>query len=177
MGTSGHLPFPAAGAGWQKVFSDFTIPEGAERLRIMINVVGAAQAWADDLTVEEILSDGGTKPVVFSGASPAAALMKRWVQLYHGEGRPWLEFGRLLHPPTLNCATQIYEALSRGKNDTVVRTPRNLPVVLHNAFRAPDGTEAVVLANTSLAPQQVTLEWHGKTLSLDLPPADAMLVR
>ena len=177
VGGSGRLPFPAAGAGWQKVSSDFTVPEGAERLRIMINVAGVAQAWADDLAVEEVLSDGVTKPVIYSGASPAAKLMQRWVQLYHGEGRPWLEFGRLLHPPKLDCATQIYEALSRGKNDTVVRTPRNLPVVLHNAFRAPDGTEAVVLANTSLALQHVTLEWHGKTLSLDLPPADARLVR
>ena len=177
FGHGGALPFPAAGAGWQKISSDFTVPENAERLRIMINLAGVAQAWADDMTVEEILPGGGTQPVIFSGAAPAAQLMQRWVALYHGEGRPWLEHGRMLHPPKLTCATQVYEALSRGKNETVVRTPRNLPVVFHNAFRAADGSEAVVLANTTLAPQHVTLEWHGQPRELDVPPADALLVK
>jgi hypothetical protein len=48
---------------------------------------------------------------------------------------------------------------------------------LHNAFRAPDGAAAVVLANPTSAPQHITLEWQGKSLPLDLPPADAMLVK
>ena len=177
LGHGGALSFPSAGAGWQKVASDFTVPENAERFRIMINLAGVAQAWVDDMAVEEILPGGGTQPVIFSGAAPAAKLMQRWVALYHGAGRPWLEHGRMLHPPHLQCATQTYEALSRGKNETVVRTPRTLPAVLHNAFRAADGTEAVVLANTTLAPQHVTLGWHGRTLPLDIPPADALLVK
>ena len=176
-GHGSHLPFPAAGAGWQKVAADFTVPAGVERLRIMINVVGTARVWADDLALDEILPDGSTKTVIFSGSSPVAKFMQRWVALYHGEGRPWLEFGRMLHPPQLTCATTTYQALSRGKKETAVRTPRALPAVLHNAFRAPDGTEAVVLANPTLEAQHVTLTWHGRAQELDLPPADALLVK
>ncbi|MCX7010785.1 MAG: hypothetical protein NTY53_26680, partial [Kiritimatiellaeota bacterium] len=177
VGRSGHLPFPAAGAGWQKVSADFSVPAGAEYLRIMINAAGPVRAWVDDMTLVEIFSNGSTKPVLFSGASPAAKFMQRWVALYHGEGRPWLEFGRMLHPPPLACAANSYQALSRGKKDSVVRTERALPAVFHNAFRAPDGTEAVVLANPTLEPQHVTLEWHGNKLPLDLPPADALLIK
>jgi len=176
-GHGGQLPFPAAGAGWQKVAADFTVPAGAERLRIMINVAGVAQAWVDDLTLDENLPDGSTRTVIFSGSSPAAQLMQRWVALYHGAGRPWLEFGRMLHPPKLNCATHLYQAPSRGKKETVVYTARTLPAVLHNAFRAPDGTEAVVLANPTLEAQHVTLSWHGKSMPLDIPPADALLIK
>ncbi len=177
VGRSGGLPFPSAGAGWQKVSADFTVPADAEMLRIMINVIGAARAWTDDMTLEEILPDGSTKPALYSGASPVAKFMQQWVALYHGDGRPWLQFGRMLHPPALVCATNIYEAPSRGKNDSVIYTPRALPAVLHNAYRAPDGTEAVVLANPTPTAQHAKLTWHGKTTELDVPPATAMLVK
>jgi len=176
-GPGGHLDFPAAGAGWQNVRADFAVPGGAEKLRIMIHIVGAARAWVDDITLEEILSDGSTKPAVFAGNSPRDRFMQRWVALYHGEGRPWLQFGRMLHPPALTCATATYQAYSRGKNGVAVLTARTLPAVLNNAFVAPDGKEAVVLANPTLTPQQVTLRWHNKTQELTVPPADAMLVR
>ena len=125
VGRGGRLPFPAAGAGWRKVAADFTVPAGAERLRIMIHVAGAARAWVDDMTLEEILPDGSARPAIFSGASPVSRFMQRWVALYHGEGRPWLQFGRMLHPPLLACATSTYQAASRGKGDTVVHTARH----------------------------------------------------
>ena len=176
-GRSGRLAFPPAGAGWRKVSADFTVPAGAERLRIMIHVAGAAQAWVDDMAIAEILPDGSEKPAIFSSESVVSRFMQRWVTLYHGEGRPWLQFGRMLHPPRLSCATNTYEALSRGQNNTIVHTPRTLPAVLHNAFRAADGLEAVVLANPTLVLQHITLAWHGKVQELDVPPADAMLVK
>jgi hypothetical protein len=176
VGRGGHLVFPAAGAGWQKVSADLTVPEGAEMLRIMINLVGEARAWVDDMALDEVLPDGGTKPVVFSGASPAARLMQRWVALYHGEGRPWLQHGRMIHPPPLTCATNAYQAISR-RGTGYTRTERPLPAVFHNAFRAADGSEAVVLANPTATAQHAKLTWHGQPRELDVPPADAVLIR
>lgn len=177
VGQGGQLPFPANGSGWQRVSADFTVPEGAGLLRVMINLVGPARAWVDDMTLEELLPEGGTKPVVYSGASPVAKFMQQWVALYHGEGRPWLQFGRMLHPPPLACASNTYQARSRGKNIPATHTARTMPAVLHNAFRAPDGAEAVVLANPTPDAQRAKWTWHGRTTDLEIPPASAMLVK
>ena len=43
--------------------------------------------------------------------------------------------------------------------------------------RAPDGADAVILANITRERQSVTLEWQGKTRSLTLPPAEALVIR
>jgi hypothetical protein len=176
LGHGGRLPFPAAGAGWTQVTADCTVPAGAEMLRIMIHVTGTAKAWADEVTLDEILPDGSIKPVHYTPTSLDARLMQRWVALYHGAGRPWLQFGRMLHPPPLACATNTYQAASR-RGDKYAHTERALPAVFHNAFRAPDGAEAVVLANTTRETQHVTLKWKGQDLPLDLPPADALLIK
>ena len=176
LGQGGRLPFPAAGTGWQFGTADFTIPSGADTLRIMVHVAGAARAWVDDLALEQIQPDGRTSPARFPHNTLAAQLMHRWVTLYHGEGRPWLQFGRLLHPPKLNCAAMVYPALSR-QGEKTIRTERTLPSVLHNAFKAPDGTEAVVLANATRETQSVSLHWHGKTIPLTLQPAAAIVVK
>lgn len=176
LGQGGQLPFPAAGTGWQFVSADFTLPSGAETLRIMIHVTGAARAWVDDLALAELSPDGRAAPARFPTNSLAAQLMHRWVTLYHGEARPWLQWGRLLHPPSLTCATAVYPALSR-QGEKTIRTERPMPAVLHNAFRSPDGTEAVVLANTTREVQSVSLRWHGKNIPLTLQPAAAMIVK
>jgi hypothetical protein len=176
LGQGGRLPFPAAGTGWQLATTDFTIPPEADTLRIMVHVTGPARAWVDDLALEEIGPDGHASPARFPANSLPAQLMHRWVTLYHGEGRPWLQFGRLLHPPRLTCATTVYPALSR-KAEKFVRTERTMPAVLHNAFRSPAGIEAVVLANTTREMQTVALEWHGQKISLTLQPAEARIVK
>lgn len=176
LGQGGRLPFPAAGAGWKMVTADFTIPSGADTLRIMVHVTGTARAWVDDLMLEELQPDGRTPPARFSSHTLAAQLLQQWVTLYHGEARPWLQFGRLLHPPQLTCAATPYQAVSR-QGEKTVRTERTMPAVLHNAFRAPDGTEAVVLANATREMQTVTLQWHGKATTLALQPAEARLVK
>jgi len=90
--------------------------------------------------------------------------MKRWVALYHGEGRPYLFLGRMLHPPKLETATITY----RGQP---------LPALVHSAYRAPDGSEAVVIANATDAVQMGKLYWKGRELRLELPPGDARLIR
>ena len=163
-GQGGHLPFPAAGAGWTRVSADFTVPAGAEMMRIMCNAAGEARAWVDDVTLEAVQADGSAKEVRYAGLSSDARFMRKWVALYHGEGRPWLAHGRLLHPPKLACSTITYR-------------DRPTPAVFHNAFRATDGKVAVVLANATREPQAVTLSWRDKRMSLTLEADGALLVQ
>lgn len=173
-GKGGRLPFPAAGSGWQRVSADFTVPTNATTLRIMIHLSGPATAWVDDMALEEILATGTATVARYSKLSPLTKLMQRWVELYHGEGQPWLQMGALLHPPQLECVGASYNFKAKRAKSA---TERHVPSVFHNAFRAPNGQEAVVLANATTEPQHVTLTWKGKTLSLDLPGADALLVK
>ena len=164
LGHGGSLKFPEAGAGWSRVSADFTIPAGTEMMRIMIHINGPAQAWVDDVTLAEVLPDGGVKEVRHTGHSSDERFMQRWVSLYHGEGRPWLQYGTLLHPPKLECATVTYR-------------DRPTPAVFHNAFRAPDGKIAVVLANATREPQAVVLSRRGKSMPLTLEADGVMLVK
>jgi hypothetical protein len=164
LGAGGKLVLPAARSDWSRVTARLTVPEGAEIMRIMIHLEGKAQAWVDDMTLEEELPDGTARQARYAGISGETRFMRRWVELYHGEGRPWLQFGRMLHPPKLTCATTTYR-------------DRPVPVVLHNAFRAADGREAVVLANATRAPQPATLRWKGKDLSLRLQLGEVLLLK
>ncbi len=86
-GQGGRLKFPAPGSGWQKVAADFKMPDSAEMLRIMCHVSGEAVVWVDEMRLEEALADG-RKEVVSSGFTSDSRFMQRWVELYHGEGRP-----------------------------------------------------------------------------------------
>ena len=163
-GQGGQLKFPAPGAGWVRASADFTVPAGAEMLRIMCNARGEAKAWVDDVTLEAVLPDGGAREVRYSGLSADARFMRKWVALYHGEGRPWLMYGRLAHPPKLACATIAYR-------------DRQVPAVFHNAFRSPDGKVAVVLANATREKQRATLSRRGKALEVALEADDVVLIQ
>ncbi|MCX7064759.1 MAG: hypothetical protein NT024_09455, partial [Proteobacteria bacterium] len=138
--SAGRILMPAEGVGWTRGAAEFTVPIGAAYqwmyLWVMIHVTGKATVWVDDVTLEEVRADGTAAVVMRSTPPQDHEFMRRWVELYRGEGRPWLQFGRMLHPPKLECGT----IRSRGGE---------MPAVLHNAFRAPDGHEAVVLANAT----------------------------
>ncbi|MCX7824270.1 MAG: DUF6259 domain-containing protein [Verrucomicrobiae bacterium] len=162
--SAGRIVMPAPGSGWTRGSAEFTVPGNATFLRIMINASGKATVWVDDVTLEEVHADGTTVPVMLSTLPPDHDLMRAWVELYHGEGRPWLQFGRMLHPPKLACAT-------------ITHHDRAMPAVLHNAFRAPDGREAVVLANATREKQAATLTWKGKESRLELMPGGVALVK
>ena len=69
-----------------------------------------------------------------------------------------------MHPPKLTCATITYR-------------DRPTPAVFHNAFRSPDGTVAVVLANATREPQAVTLTRRGKSMELTLEADGVALVK
>lgn len=50
------------------------------------------------------------------------------------------------------------------------------PAILHNAFRAPDGTAATILVNITEQPQTGQLTWSGTTTELTLAPWELRLV-
>lgn len=55
--------------------------------------------------------------------------------------------------------------------------PREIPAIFHNAFQAPDGSEAVVMVNVTDQQQEGTLVWHGEKTALALSPWELRLVR
>jgi hypothetical protein len=164
-GGGGRVPFAAPGAGWLQGSAEFTVPPGTTFLRIMIHIEGPAKAWVDDMLLEEVRPDGTTAVAMTSGLPPEHRLMTQWIRLFHGAAKPYLLFGRMLHPPPLEVA------------GTVTWRGKTLPAILHNAFRAPDGTEAVILANGSSDTQSATLTWNGRAQVLTLEPQEARLVR
>jgi hypothetical protein len=156
------IPLPKPG-DWTRGQVEFTLPEQTQTLRIMLHVNGHARLWIDDLRLEEVLPDGRTVEVQRSRRSPEQGAMQQWIALYHGQGRPWLQFGRMLHPPRVDCAT-------------LEREGRQFAAVQHNAFAAADGSEAVILANATDRPQTATLTWHGKTQRIELAPEELRLL-
>lgn len=156
-----RIPFPEPDGQWHLGSASFTAPAGTQTLRIMLHVSGDARVWVDDMAIV----DEATGQTVEVDAVPADHdLTRQWSVLFHGEGRPYLLHGRMLHPPRLECETIPY------RSGTV-------PAILHNAFRAPDGSEAVVLCNVTDSERVGTLIWRGQTLELALGPQEVRLVR
>jgi hypothetical protein len=150
--------------GWQRGEVEFTMPEGAVRLRIMLHIVGPSTVWLDDVALEEQVETGGWRTAMLSGLPPAHDVAVRWSELFHGEGRPYLLMGRMLHPPRLDCeATGTWN----GKPE---------PAVLHNAYRAADGTEAVIAANATGSRQDCVLHWRGRERRVSLEPWEIKLI-
>ncbi|MBM4048431.1 MAG: hypothetical protein FJ279_25285, partial [Planctomycetes bacterium] len=94
----GHVPMPPASSDWTRGSAEFTMPDDATLLRLMIHVEGPAKVWVDDVSLEEVRPDGSATPALRPDTPPDHKLMKQWVDLFHGEGRPYLLLGRLLHP-------------------------------------------------------------------------------
>ncbi len=161
----GRIIMPTTGAGWGRGTAEFTVPSNSTILRVMINGAGKAVLWVDDMTLEEVLPEGTTRVAICSNTPPDHKLMKRWVELYHSEGRPWLQFGRMLHPPKLVAETITW------------RNNKPFSAVQHNAWRAPDGNEAVIAVNATLMKQTATLYWKGREEKLALEPGDAVLIK
>lgn len=159
----GTLSFPKAEEGWQQRSADFVLPSGMEMIRIMIHLNDEAVAWVDGMELLEVDAQGNAQPLRSTGRSTANQFMMQWVKAYHGEGRAWLAFGRMIRPPRLLCAKRTY----RGGE---------VPAVAHNAFVAENGTRRVALANTTDARQPILLEQDGTTLRLTLEPNELRLI-
>ena len=90
-------------------------------------------------------------------------LMRQWVELFRGDGRPYLLLGKMLHPPKLETAEQTVAG-------------RTLPAILHQAYQAADGSRAVIVVNATHQPQPGRLHWAGRVEELELQPWQARLV-
>jgi len=157
-----RIPMPTGG-DWTRGEATFTVPKGTDFLRIMCHVDGPGKVWIDDMALEEVREDGTTVEVMRPDTPPDHEVMAQWVRLYSGEGRPYLLLGRMLHPPKLECGTTSYQGAE-------------YPAILHNAYRAPDGSEAVVLMNATGDQQTGALAWHDRPIALELKPWEARLI-
>lgn len=162
-GPGGSLPFPAPG-DWTLAQSDFTVPEGADFLRIMIHIESPAKVWVDDLELQELPPTGEPRTVTWPDKPFDHDLMKQWADLFRGPGRPYLLLGTMLHPPPLEVPTTQAQGLT-------------WPAILHNAYRAPDRSEAVIMVNITDQPQTAKLTWRGRVQELKLAPWEVRLVR
>jgi hypothetical protein len=162
---SWQIAMPRDAGGWVRGGVEFTLPPQSELLRIMLQLNGPGTVWLDDLALEEIRSDGTAATVRRPDKPVDHALMRQWVELFHGAGRPYLLLGKMVHPPRLQAATS--EAFGR-----------KVPAVWHNAFEAPDHTLAAVLVNVTDEPQSVELFWpEHAPAALTLQPWQVQLAR
>ena len=160
---SWRIPLPAPG-DWSEGSVEFTMPPEASFLRIMLHGVGPCRLWIDDLDLEARI-DGQWQPLMQPGLPPEHEFVKQWVELFHGQGRPYLMLGKMIRPPKL-----IEPAPATGP------WPPFAPIML-NAFRALDGSEAAIVANASDEQQNVRFQWQQETQTLQLAPWTLRLVR
>lgn len=158
-----HLPYPKDQTGWRKGQIDFVMPEATTVMRVMLSLEGPGAVWLDDLRIDGIRGDGSTVEVRRPTLPVDHELMRRWAELYQGEGRPYLLFGKMTHPPSMQI---------QWDGD-----PRTLPPVLHNAFEAPDGSRAVILVNWTGLPQKLTLDWKDQRHPITLSPSQVHLIK
>jgi len=156
-----RLPYGPVG-DWRHQAVELTIPEKADFVRIMIHVNGTCRLWVDDIRLEEREGDKW-RSVLHSGLPSEHDLVKQWVELFHGEGRPYLLLGRMLHPPKLIEPVTAPNVTERD--------------VFINAFRAPDDSEAAVAVNASASAQRTRFEWQGKEHVFTLGPSEIRLIK
>ena len=161
-----QIAMPRGPGAWTRGSVDFTLPAESQMLRLMINLVGPGQAWIDDLTLSELHPDGTQSELRQPSHPLEHDLMRQWVDLFHGQGRPYLLLGKMLHPPQLKTAT-------------VAVGGKPVPAVLHNAFQAADDSVAAVLVNATDEPQAVQLTWTpaGPAIAMTLAPWQVRLLR
>ncbi len=148
---------------WQRVVAELTLPDAAATLRIMPHLDGPGRVWVDDVRLEEVRADGSVSEVQRPEVPPEHPLVRRWVELFHGRGRDFLLFGEMVHPPRVEVGRARYR-------------DNEVPAVLHNAFRAPDGRLAVVLANWTQRRQRVAIHVPGGARVVELEPLGVRLL-
>ena len=129
-----------------------------------MQVNGRGRLWIDDLTLDE-RADGQWQPLLQPGLPPEHEFVEQWVQLFHGEGRPYLMLGTMIRPPKLIDPAPAAEQWSP------------LASIMLNAFRAPDGSEAAIIINATDQQQNVRFQWQQEARTLQLAPWTMQLVR
>lgn len=155
-GEKGRVPFPAAGSGWRKISAKI---KAGGKLRVILYAGKGVEARVDDVSLEHL--DG--TPVFEQGESVYLRMMKSWIRLYQGEGRPFLAYGFREKPPKLECAR-------------FTLADRVLPSVLCAAYRSADGTRALAVANATDRRQPFNCVWRGKPVARTLEPTEIALI-
>jgi len=194
-----------AGVDWTRREVTLTVPQAAARARLYLHFQAPGEFWFDDLALTEIgadenlLRNGGFEQWEDPSAAPEAwTPASRWGEIectgrfYRDEvdRRSGRYAVRLVNGP--NDVVQLSQGLPvdgntlcRGKTYRLSlwmktrdadRLAWELPTILHNAFRAPDGSEAVIAVNVTDAPQTGTLRWGGRQIAVELAPWKARLI-
>ena len=78
----------------------------------------------------------------------ALEMIRTVTAMRRGPGKPYLVFGRMQHPATVSCETITWDWQDRTNH---------VPAVFHAAWQSPEEHFAIILANWTDAPQEVTV--------------------
>ncbi len=98
------------------------------------------------------IQPGWVRPDIPTYAPETSEYYRRLVRTYH-HAKPWLLYGEMLPPPRILTDLPVVASVWRYKEPL----PVELPAVLASAWRAPDGTVGIVLANISQEDQGLEL--------------------
>ena len=134
-----------------------------------------AFAWGQQPTIANF------RPSQFEERAEEVAFALRLARL-RMRALPWLQQGAMLRPPTTglpDVATDISRlSIYAGQQEALKHYEKACPPALASAWRAPDGSVAVVLANITDQPQHLTLSLAayavkaGETPSLSVLSSD-----
>ena len=95
-----------------------------------------------------------------------------WAKLYHGEGRKYLSFGRMVRPPKMLCERLRYQDVFCGE-----KIDKMVPAVFHAAYEATDGSRAVSLVNATDEERRGSLVFpDGSARDFTLAPREITLI-
>ena len=192
---------------WVRRETTFAIPEAAQRATLYLHFTVKGNFWFDDIRLTEVgseetlLRNGDFEDWQDASAAPAGwTAPNRWGKVectgrfYRDEKeRRNGKFGVSLVNEKEGDVIQLSQSLPvdgktlcKGKTYRLSlcmkvqgagSVERELPAILHNAYRAPDGREAVIAVNITDEPQSGKLRWGGKEIDLRLSPWEARLIR
>jgi len=150
---------PKAGTGAQRVSADLTVPSGGMSLRITAEASRGGEIRVADMRLTEVQADGSDGDDVRLPAvveTPLSRFIRRWIELYRGEGRPFIAHGRHLKPPVVEAAVAAD--------------------VFAAAYEAADDRQALVFANAADRRMDFGFTWRGKAKRLTLDPQEMKLI-
>jgi len=192
---------------WVRRETTFAIPEAARRATLYLHFTVKGHFWFDDIRLTEVgseetlLNNGDFEDWPdASVAPPGWTAAKRWGKeectgRFHRDekerrsGRFAVSLVNRKEGDVIQLSQSLPvdgKTLSKGKTYRLslrmkVRgagsVERELPAILHNAYRAPDGSEAVIAVNITDKPRTGELKWGGKEIDLRLSPWEARLIR
>jgi len=192
---------------WVRRGVTFAVPEAAQRATLYLHLAQKGAFWFDDICLTEVgreenlIRNGDFEDWPDASAAPAGWTAAKRHSGAECKGRFYRDeeenrggkFGIGLVNKEEGDIVQLSQSLPvdgktlcKGKTyrlslwmkvQGVRPLERELPAILHNAYRAPDGSEAVVAVNITDKPQTGKLSWHGKETEVKLSPWEARLIR